>query len=309
MSGIYERCSLVSLMDGGRWIGCGKGWYPLLTEANRKLAELFPNYEIHQVKEKYGTLRFYWGTGKDPWQIENPEPVREKDHTDEEWKEYLDGCRKNREAHEEWYKTPEGKAYSEEAKRRYELAEKIEREAEAKSAYTCEKCGKTGRSTGGYWIQTLCLEHVKEKGAPFSRQYMEVRSWDITKLNSAADAEELIALIKEKDEANTRKESQIIGIHLWEKDSFDKTYELGDEFIETLVPYIATRNSPQATEWGADPKTTVDFSRLTEDSYLRLGEVLKKYDLRDAYQEDLARVDKIREELKEQQEARANEKE
>lgn len=45
----------------GRWISCGPGWYPLLAETNRKMKYLLPNYEIHQVKEKYGTLRFYWG--------------------------------------------------------------------------------------------------------------------------------------------------------------------------------------------------------------------------------------------------------
>lgn len=43
----------------GRWISCGKGWYPLLIELDEKLAEIDPSYEVHQAKEKFGTLRYY----------------------------------------------------------------------------------------------------------------------------------------------------------------------------------------------------------------------------------------------------------
>lgn len=46
--------------DGwGRWIGCDRGWYPIITELDAALAQLCPDYEVHQVKEKYGTLRYY----------------------------------------------------------------------------------------------------------------------------------------------------------------------------------------------------------------------------------------------------------
>lgn len=46
--------------DGwGRWISCGPGWYPILCELDSDLAQLDPNYVIHQVKEKFGTLRYY----------------------------------------------------------------------------------------------------------------------------------------------------------------------------------------------------------------------------------------------------------
>jgi hypothetical protein len=46
--------------DGwGRWIGCGKGWYPLIVELDQRLADLDPGYHVHQVKEKYGTLSYY----------------------------------------------------------------------------------------------------------------------------------------------------------------------------------------------------------------------------------------------------------
>ena len=52
----------------GRWISCDKGWYKLLADTNRKMKMMWPQYEIHQVKEKFGTLRFYWGI---PYEDEN----------------------------------------------------------------------------------------------------------------------------------------------------------------------------------------------------------------------------------------------
>lgn len=45
----------------GRWISCGPGWYALLVKLDEDLSALVPDYEVHQVKEKYGTLRFYVG--------------------------------------------------------------------------------------------------------------------------------------------------------------------------------------------------------------------------------------------------------
>jgi hypothetical protein len=43
----------------GRWISCEAGWYPLITELGTMLAEMDPDYVVHQIKEKFGTLRFY----------------------------------------------------------------------------------------------------------------------------------------------------------------------------------------------------------------------------------------------------------
>ena len=46
--------------DGwGRWISCGPGWYPLICELDSALVQLDSAYIVHQVKEKFGTLRFY----------------------------------------------------------------------------------------------------------------------------------------------------------------------------------------------------------------------------------------------------------
>ena len=61
----------------GRWIECGRGWYPLIVETDQKLAALDPDYEVHQVKEKFGGLRYYHrfvteGSDHDAgWEIES----------------------------------------------------------------------------------------------------------------------------------------------------------------------------------------------------------------------------------------------
>lgn len=44
----------------GRWISCSRGWYPILIRLDRDLAKIDPEYTVHQAKEKFGTLRFYF---------------------------------------------------------------------------------------------------------------------------------------------------------------------------------------------------------------------------------------------------------
>jgi len=38
-----------------------EGWFPLVIELDKKISKLAPDYVIDQVKEKFGTLRFYIG--------------------------------------------------------------------------------------------------------------------------------------------------------------------------------------------------------------------------------------------------------
>ena len=49
-----------------RWYGCiaPNGWKTIVEETDEMLAYLDPDYEINQVKEKYGTLRYYYEGGK-----------------------------------------------------------------------------------------------------------------------------------------------------------------------------------------------------------------------------------------------------
>jgi hypothetical protein len=51
---------LLRIPDGwGRWISCSSGWFALLARAERELADVCPTFAVHQIKEKYGTLRLY----------------------------------------------------------------------------------------------------------------------------------------------------------------------------------------------------------------------------------------------------------
>lgn len=43
----------------GRWIDVEAGWYPLVITTDSGLAEIDADYVVHQIKEKYGTLRYY----------------------------------------------------------------------------------------------------------------------------------------------------------------------------------------------------------------------------------------------------------
>jgi len=43
----------------GRWIDVDAGWYPLIVATDARLAAVDPGYVVHQIKEKFGTLRYY----------------------------------------------------------------------------------------------------------------------------------------------------------------------------------------------------------------------------------------------------------
>ena len=56
--------------DGwGRWISIDAGWYPLVVATDRRLAAIDADYVVHQIKEKFGTLRYYCAPGS-----EDPSP-------------------------------------------------------------------------------------------------------------------------------------------------------------------------------------------------------------------------------------------
>lgn len=41
------------------WCWLPDGWYDLVVDLDKELAEVAPHYELHQCKEKFGTLRYY----------------------------------------------------------------------------------------------------------------------------------------------------------------------------------------------------------------------------------------------------------
>lgn len=42
-----------------RWLDVEAGWYPIITKLDTDLSQVAPDYVIQQIKEKYGTLRYY----------------------------------------------------------------------------------------------------------------------------------------------------------------------------------------------------------------------------------------------------------
>lgn len=42
-----------------RSVDTGPGWYEIILDCDRKLREIKPDYKVVQVKEKFGTLRYY----------------------------------------------------------------------------------------------------------------------------------------------------------------------------------------------------------------------------------------------------------
>lgn len=98
----------------GPGCGIGRGWLSIVEGLNQRLAEIDPNYEIHQIKEKFGALRYYAIPNK----------------------------------------------LSFEEARNGEFRQLI-REAEAKSAVTCEICGDEGMIAGPTWLKCRCVDHRK----------------------------------------------------------------------------------------------------------------------------------------------------
>lgn len=39
---------------------CRSGWHPIIEDLDRKIAAIAPDYKAEQIKEKFGTLRFYF---------------------------------------------------------------------------------------------------------------------------------------------------------------------------------------------------------------------------------------------------------
>lgn len=44
------------------WSGIGKGWFPIVDALHKYLLSLDPGYQIDQIKEKFGTLRYYYSS-------------------------------------------------------------------------------------------------------------------------------------------------------------------------------------------------------------------------------------------------------
>jgi hypothetical protein len=72
-AGVFEE-GLVGILrrippQWGRWIRVERGWYPIIVRCDRDLARLDPNHEVHQVKQKYGGLRYYFSASTEDGEV------------------------------------------------------------------------------------------------------------------------------------------------------------------------------------------------------------------------------------------------
>jgi len=143
---------LRKIPHGWRWIECGKGWYPIIVSLDQGLEALAPGYEVHQVKEKFGTLRYYYALPeeKDPYTTQNPEPSIENS-SQQQWDEWNKGWTA-------WRQSEQGQAYEAKSNSLADQAQQLVQEAEQISAVTCELCGKPGMLQSGTWLATRCNE-------------------------------------------------------------------------------------------------------------------------------------------------------
>lgn len=158
--------------DGwGRWISCGRGWYPILARLEQQISALAPDWELHQVKEKYGTLRFYAQWGERPQDPLDPEPAYPGRGASEQAREAW------RRAHEAWNaraelweKTPAGQAAIAAARELNERIEELIGRAENATERTCEDCGEAGSlrytRAPSPWLRTMCRSCAGDEYLP-----------------------------------------------------------------------------------------------------------------------------------------------
>lgn len=113
----------------GPGCGVGKGWLDLIIELDDILSIIDSEYQIHQIKEKFGQLRFYavptFGSGRH-WDPDK------KEHVIDDMDEFL-----------HW------EAFHAQISR-----------IENRSAYICEVCGEFGEMiTEGRWARVRCEKH------------------------------------------------------------------------------------------------------------------------------------------------------
>lgn len=53
------------IVNDWKYIDTPPEWYELIIECHEKLLAIDPDYKLHQVKEKFGGLRYYFDTDTD----------------------------------------------------------------------------------------------------------------------------------------------------------------------------------------------------------------------------------------------------
>lgn len=52
-----------------KYIAIDEGWYKLVLDCHNEIVRIDPEYRIHQIKEKFGSLRYYFELSESYWQI------------------------------------------------------------------------------------------------------------------------------------------------------------------------------------------------------------------------------------------------
>ena len=126
-------------------IECGDGWFSLLNKMCQDITELSKGKDIqviaHQVKEKFGGLRFYYGIESEYTILARlNSKIRHLMFTRKLGISYWKIVNFRR----KFWKTTEEK-----------ISDRID-QAEIESEKTCEACGRSGKVRGGGWVYTSC---------------------------------------------------------------------------------------------------------------------------------------------------------
>jgi hypothetical protein len=111
-----------------QWVGIG--WTPIIKALDKQLGEIAPNYEIKQVKEKFGGLRYYYYIPTSKWAFHRLT----------------------------WWNI--GKIIRKRHAKKVENCDDLVVFSEKIAEQTCEKCGSHQnvalRGKPPYWVRNLC---------------------------------------------------------------------------------------------------------------------------------------------------------
>ena len=131
---------------------CAEGWYELLRDCCRKIMDCYSeagaeiDFVPVQIKEKWGTLRFYYGYADAPCGLAAFDFIGSGVSI-----RFEPGLK--------------GTLEDEKARLRHNISQII-KEAEAMSSHTCEYCGKEGTLRRDLpWVRTLCDDCYKKASA------------------------------------------------------------------------------------------------------------------------------------------------
>ncbi len=149
----------------GATLDIGVGWWPIVIALDEQIAKQAPDYQIHQIKEKFGGLRYYWEPNFDyEWSEDNqpPEPPDNDDYNGKEWQQHDEDV-------QTWEQQDKIQAIYAEYNKKAQKAHEYEKAAEYLCAVTCEKCGGPGelQSPGGRDEQCWNCEGKGTLGGPF----------------------------------------------------------------------------------------------------------------------------------------------